>query len=134
MLLLSLLTLSLTTLKGFVEAAAIEKRASLDACPGYTATNVQQNPQGVTADLSLGGPACNVYGQDLTNLKLLVEYQTGMKIILLLGNRPASIDEMQILDSTSRSTMPANKSIKYQRVSCHVQPLQRIPPAKALPS
>jgi alpha-glucosidase len=51
--------------------------SSLDSCPGYTASNVQNDGSKVTADLSLAGTACNVYGDDLTDLKLEVEYQTG---------------------------------------------------------
>ena len=45
-------------------------------CPGYIASNVQQSSTGLTADLQLAGPACNVYGTDLPNLTLTVEYQT----------------------------------------------------------
>jgi len=52
--------------------------ASIDDCPGYTATNVVRSATGLTADLTLAGPACNVYGYDLGALKLLVEYQTGV--------------------------------------------------------
>ena len=48
-----------------------------DACPGYKASNVQTTDNGITADLTLAGSACNIYGQDLSDLKLLVEYQTG---------------------------------------------------------
>jgi alpha-glucosidase len=61
-------------------ASSLESRQSksLDACPGYTASNVKDNGATVTADLKLAGTACNVYGKDLTDLKLLVEYQTGM--------------------------------------------------------
>lgn len=49
-----------------------------ESCPGYTATNVQQSSIGLTADLTLAGEACNIYGTDLTNLTLTVEYQSGM--------------------------------------------------------
>jgi alpha-glucosidase len=48
-----------------------------DSCPGYTVSNVQQTQGTITADLTLAGAACNVYGTDIENLKLLVEYQTG---------------------------------------------------------
>lgn len=51
--------------------------ASVDECPGYVASNLVQTDTAFTADLKLAGPACNAYGQDLTDLKLLVEYQTG---------------------------------------------------------
>jgi len=54
---------------------------NLDSCPGYRASNVVSTGSTLTADLSLNGPACNVYGTDLTDLKLVVEYQTGMYII-----------------------------------------------------
>lgn len=47
------------------------------ACPGYSASNIQQTSNGLTADLSLAGETCNVYGTDLTNLTLTVQYQTG---------------------------------------------------------
>ena len=49
----------------------------LESCPGYAASNVQDDGARVTADLALSGTACNVYGDDLTDLKLEVEYQTG---------------------------------------------------------
>lgn len=47
------------------------------ACPGYRASNVQQTANGLTARLNLAGPACNIYGTDLRNLTLTVEYQSG---------------------------------------------------------
>ncbi|KAH6657173.1 family 31 glycosyl hydrolase [Truncatella angustata] len=44
-------------------------------CPGYTASNVVETANGITADLSLAGAACNVYGNDIADLTLTVEYQ-----------------------------------------------------------
>ncbi|KAI4755607.1 alpha-glucosidase [Aureobasidium sp. EXF-3400] len=52
----------------------------IESCPGYKATNVQQNSQGLTADLTLNGPACNTYGQDIENLKLEITHQTGNRL------------------------------------------------------
>ena len=70
----------------------------LDACPGYAASNVVDEGGRVTADLALAGTACNAYGDDLTNLKLEVEYQTGLFIpnwasknrmtMLMAGRKP----------------------------------------------
>jgi alpha-glucosidase len=54
--------------------------SSLEACPGYTASNIKDDGSRVTADLSLAGTACDVYGKDLTDLKLEVEYQTGTSV------------------------------------------------------
>lgn len=48
-----------------------------DDCPGYTASNVQNTEGGITADLTLAGAECNVYGTDLHDLKFEASYQTG---------------------------------------------------------
>ena len=51
--------------------------AAVEDCPGYTVSGLVQDGQTLKADLKLAGTACNVYGDDLKDLKLLVEYQTG---------------------------------------------------------
>lgn len=50
----------------------------LDSCPGYKASNVKTSNIGLNADLNLAGKDCNVYGDDLTHLKLTVTYETSM--------------------------------------------------------
>ena len=60
-------------------AAVPFKRA--DDCPGYKASNVVHGDNSVTADLTLAGAACNLYSPDLTDLKFLAEWQTGMSIL-----------------------------------------------------
>ena len=52
----------------------------LSACPGYVASNQHETRSGFYADLSLAGEACNVYGTDLPDLKLEVEYQTSERL------------------------------------------------------
>ena len=52
-------------------------QAQSSNCPGYTASSVTTTDVGLSAQLTLAGPACNTYGIDLENLALLVEYQTG---------------------------------------------------------
>ncbi|KAI5924036.1 glycoside hydrolase family 31 protein [Camillea tinctor] len=47
-----------------------------EVCPGYKALNVQETIFGIIADLVLAGDACNVYGNDIAALTLIVEYQT----------------------------------------------------------
>lgn len=59
----------------WVSSVPLSRRAD---CPGYKASNVQRTNHGITADLTLAGPACNLYSNDLDNLKFLAEYQTGM--------------------------------------------------------
>ena len=49
-------------------------------CPGYKASNVQNTKLGVTADLSIAGPGCSIYGNDIADLKLTVEYQSDTRL------------------------------------------------------
>lgn len=51
-----------------------------DVCPGYTASNVTKTQYGLTADLTLAGEACNVYGTDITDLRLTVECQSSDRL------------------------------------------------------
>ncbi|KAF5681244.1 putative alpha-glucosidase precursor (maltase) [Fusarium heterosporum] len=45
-------------------------------CPGYVATNIQRDLKGVRADLTLNGPNCQAFGNDIRDLVLDVQYQT----------------------------------------------------------
>ncbi|KAL0572888.1 hypothetical protein V5O48_009082, partial [Marasmius crinis-equi] len=58
--------------------------ALLDACPGYNAVNVSTSDDGrsITADLVLAGDPCNVFGEDIENLRLQVTYETENRIHL----------------------------------------------------
>lgn len=49
-------------------------------CPGYSASNIEDHGSLITADLTLDGDGCNLYDEDLANLKLLVEYQTSKSL------------------------------------------------------
>jgi alpha-glucosidase len=74
---------SLIVFAAAAAAAAVLRRdypsdVPLAACPGYKASNVQTTASTLTADLTLAGEACNVYGTDLTDLVLEVSYDTGM--------------------------------------------------------
>ncbi|KAK6823973.1 maltase-glucoamylase sucrase-isomaltase lysosomal acid alpha-glucosidase [Aspergillus parasiticus SU-1] len=71
---------SLLLLVPLAGAAVIGSRADTQQCPGYKASNVQENDRSLTADLTLAGKPCNTYGTDLQNLKLLVEYQTDERL------------------------------------------------------
>jgi alpha-glucosidase len=61
----------------FALLAQVTASQGLNSCPGYKASNVVSTDSTLTADLTLNGPACNIYGTDLDDLKLVVEYQTG---------------------------------------------------------
>ncbi|TFK65152.1 alpha-glucosidase [Pluteus cervinus] len=61
---------------------AVNAAPDVDSCPGYNAHNVKTNPFGttLTADLTLAGKACNIYGTDVAKLKLEVVYETSTRI------------------------------------------------------
>ena len=50
--------------------------SKLDACPGYNAVNVKTTGGKLTADLTLAGQGCNVFGPDIQKLHLDVDYET----------------------------------------------------------
>jgi alpha-glucosidase len=54
--------------------------ADLSRCPGYELKHVAQTASSITASLQLAGEPCNVYGPDIKDLKLLVEYQSGKNV------------------------------------------------------
>ncbi|KAH9477307.1 putative alpha/beta-glucosidase agdC [Psilocybe cubensis] len=60
--------------------AAVVDPSILQACPGYTATNVRTKRDGLTADLTLRGSGCNVFGPDINKLSLNVVYETSDRI------------------------------------------------------
>lgn len=86
--------------------------ATLESCPGYSASNIQSDGSRLTADLSLTGPACNAYGDDLKDLRLEVEYQTSQ--YSHTSHITYQLTTTQTIVSTSRSTMQLNKYIKFQ--------------------
>ena len=63
-------------------------------CPGYRGSNVLRTPYGLTATLTLAGPACNVYGIDIETLNLTVEYQSSDRLSVNIV--PAYLDASNI--------------------------------------
>lgn len=63
-----------------VAANVIPRQVNVESCPGYNASNVKQSRNGLTADLTLAGTACNVHGSDIQDLTLTVEYQSSKHI------------------------------------------------------
>ena len=73
----SLLFLAATASAAALVPRATSPGAALATCPGYKAPNVKETDTGLTAELSLAGDACDVYGTDLEDLILEVSYDTG---------------------------------------------------------
>lgn len=74
---ISIMKFVLVLLVPLVRAAVLWSRPDLDDCPGYKASNIKQLGQRLTADLNIAGDACDTYGSDIPDLKLLVEEQSG---------------------------------------------------------
>ncbi|KII83963.1 glycoside hydrolase family 31 protein [Plicaturopsis crispa FD-325 SS-3] len=53
---------------------------NVSSCPGYTLGSVKETKTGLTAALSLAGPACNAFGQDIANLTIDVTYETTSRL------------------------------------------------------
>lgn len=53
---------------------------------GYTLGSLQETQTGLTAHLSLGGPACNAFGQDISDLTIQITYESQTRSALPLSN------------------------------------------------
>ncbi|KAI8629984.1 glycoside hydrolase family 31 protein [Xylariaceae sp. FL1651] len=63
----------------------------LSACPGYSASNVKTTAHGLTADLTLAGKGCDVYGTDLKDLTLEVSYDTDSRLHVKIQDAANSV-------------------------------------------
>ncbi|PPQ96021.1 hypothetical protein CVT25_013883 [Psilocybe cyanescens] len=96
---------------------AVVDPSILQACPGYTATNVRTKRDGLTADLTLRGTACNVFGPDIQKLSLNVVYETAerihVKIVDASGSRYEVPDSVFPRPSARRSVAPQAAAIRF---------------------
>ncbi|KAJ6121091.1 Glycoside hydrolase family 31 [Penicillium sp. IBT 18751x] len=76
--------LSLFLFAPLVGAAVLNHQDNIDQCPGYKAVNFNDQGLKFTADLTLNGDPCNAYGDDLQDLKLLVEYQDDDRLHVMI--------------------------------------------------
>ncbi|KAI1851076.1 hypothetical protein JX266_003741 [Neoarthrinium moseri] len=74
------LPFAVTVVAGAIFRRDYPSNEPLTACPGYKASNVQISSSGLTAELTLAGPACDAYGTDLTDLTLEVSYDTETRL------------------------------------------------------
>lgn len=89
---------------------------ALTSCPGYTASNVQTTASSLSADLTLAGPACNVYGDDLENLTLIVTYETATRLHVKIqdaANSVYQVPESVFPRPPSQDVSNATLSFKY---------------------
>ncbi|KAF2713564.1 glycoside hydrolase family 31 protein [Pleomassaria siparia CBS 279.74] len=60
-----------------------------NVCPGYKASQLQKNDNGLSAVLTLAGAPCNVYGNEVDVLNLKVEYQAENRLAINIS--PANL-------------------------------------------
>ncbi|KAI1867510.1 hypothetical protein JX265_007312 [Neoarthrinium moseri] len=78
----------------FIFLAFLTGAVRAASCPGYRASNIVKTTGVLAADLTLSGNACNVYGQDIIDLRLLVEYQTNTRLHVKIYD--AALDVYQV--------------------------------------
>lgn len=76
-LILGALALAISTVTASPYPLARRQNSTDSSCPGYRATDIKTSANGLTAKLTLAGTPCNIYGNDIEDLTLTVEYQTG---------------------------------------------------------
>ncbi|KAK3346990.1 glycosyl hydrolases family 31-domain-containing protein [Lasiosphaeria hispida] len=78
-----------------ITSSAARRAPATDVrCPGYEATNVAQGDSYLLADLVFAGN-CSLYNQDITNLRLLVEYQSDSRLHVLIGDADDNVYQVQ---------------------------------------
>ncbi|KXJ90785.1 family 31 glycosyl hydrolase [Microdochium bolleyi] len=89
----------------------------LAACPGYKASNVKTTDTGLTADLTLAGTACNVYGTDLNDLVLSVSYDTETRLHVKIqdaANNVYQVPESVFPRPKAAGCKPSDSALKFE--------------------
>jgi len=114
---------SIDTVPG-VFVANVHDPEALDAqkeCPGYLASNVQHDSHGFTARLKLAGKHCNVYGTDVEDLNLTVQYQSierlSVSIIPTYLVSPEPENNHDIADSSPRTRQMLLSTLSLRNTS-----------------
>ncbi|KAF2490057.1 hypothetical protein BU16DRAFT_169333 [Lophium mytilinum] len=92
------------------------RQLSLEQCPGYAASNVVDKGGVLTAELTLAGPSCNTYGDDLTDLKLEVELQTETRLHVKIYDAASNVyqvPETVFPRPSSAACSPADSALQF---------------------
>lgn len=87
-------------------------------CPGYEAHNIKTTPTGLTADLTLAGTACNVYGDDLRELTLEVTYETDTRLHVKIQDAANSVYQVpeSVFPRPTSSNGTATAALRFDHV------------------
>ncbi|KAI9167892.1 glycoside hydrolase family [Paramyrothecium foliicola] len=96
----------------FLAACDIGQSVKAQSCPGYRASNVLQSDYGLTADLTLDGEPCDLYGYDIQDLRLIVEYQSASRLHVLIQDADEQVFQIQedLITRPPQSQYAANAS------------------------
>jgi alpha-glucosidase len=98
-----------------------------DVCSGYKASNVVETTNSLTADLTLLGEGCNVYGNDINDLVLSVEYQTKERLsVRITPKYLAPANHSQYILSPRLDPPPAQAQAKTQAIYLLHGPTTRV--------
>lgn len=90
---------------------------ALATCPGYKASNVQTTLTGFTADLTLAGAPCDVYGDDLRDLTLTVTYDTSTRLHVKIQDVANSVyqvpESVFTRPSSSEAVIAGNAALEF---------------------
>uniref|UniRef100_A0A093XJY9 Putative alpha/beta-glucosidase agdC n=1 Tax=Talaromyces marneffei PM1 TaxID=1077442 RepID=A0A093XJY9_TALMA len=89
--------------------------ADLSRCPGYELKHVALTASSLTASLQLAGEPCNVYGADIKDLKLLVEYQTDGRLHVKIYDAAEDVYQIpsEVLSFPQGSDNTADPLLKF---------------------
>ncbi|KAJ0418992.1 glycosyl hydrolases family 31-domain-containing protein [Aspergillus carlsbadensis] len=84
----------------------------LTNCPGYTATNVREQSNGLIADLTLAGSPCDTYGSDIGNLKLKVDFETDTRLHVIIYDADENVYQVpeSVFPRPSVGDRPSNSA------------------------
>lgn len=109
--------------RSFLTASALTTRDyqgddPLATCPGYRASNIKITSTGLTADLTLAGTACNVYGDDLHDLTLEVTYETDTRLHVKVQDSASSVYQVpdSVFPRPTRSNGTTSAALKFDHV------------------
>jgi alpha-glucosidase len=69
-------SLNVSSCPGAIDFQQSHKPVYSTLPPGYTLHALQNTKTGLAAQLSLAGPACNAFGNDISNLTIEVTYES----------------------------------------------------------
>ncbi|KAK6866091.1 alpha-glucosidase [Apiospora arundinis] len=94
--------------------------ANPDNCSGYFASKIVEGPSSFQAELHLISPGCSIFGSDLPNLQIHVEYQTESRLRVLIhttgshNRRPIVSEEVLPLPGSDKHITSESSLLSFE--------------------